>query len=91
MFVLILIGFSHVCSGPGEDAEQGGYTLCDTLQFEEGESSKSSNVEHTNNMPSRFGNMLGLRNRVRDRRTHEQLKNDLTENIWNKFGNDEDV
>ena len=42
-------------------------------------------------MPTHFGNMLGLRNHVRDRRTHEALKNDLIENIWNKFGDDEDV
>ena len=71
--------------------ERGGYTQYDTSEFEEGESSRSSHVEHTNNMPSHFGNMLGLRNHVRDRRTHEALKNDLIENIWNKFGNDEDV
>uniref|UniRef100_A0A0D3CWJ9 DDE Tnp4 domain-containing protein n=1 Tax=Brassica oleracea var. oleracea TaxID=109376 RepID=A0A0D3CWJ9_BRAOL len=71
--------------------ERGGYTQFDTSEFEEGESSRSSHVEHINNMPSHFGNMLGLRNHVRDRRTHEALKNDLIENIWNKFGNDEDV
>uniref|UniRef100_A0A0D2ZXU6 DDE Tnp4 domain-containing protein n=1 Tax=Brassica oleracea var. oleracea TaxID=109376 RepID=A0A0D2ZXU6_BRAOL len=70
--------------------ERGGYTLYDTSEFE-GESSRSSHVEHINNMPSHFGNMLGLRNQVRDRHTHEALKNDLIENIWNKFGNDEDV
>ena len=71
--------------------ERGGYTLYDTSEFEEGESSRSSHVEHINNMPSHFGNMLGLRNQVRDKHTHEALKNDLIENIWNKFGNDEDV
>ncbi|XP_048618793.1 putative nuclease HARBI1 isoform X1 [Brassica napus] len=71
--------------------ERGGYTLYDTSKFEEGESSRSSHVEHINNMPSHFGNMLGLRNQVRDRHTHEALKNNLIENIWNKFGNDEDV
>ena len=69
--------------------ERGGYTLYDTSEFEEGESSRSSHVEHINNMPTHFGNMLGLRNHVRDRRTHQALKNDLIENIWNKFG-DED-
>ena len=29
------------------------------------------------------------RNDLRDRQTHERLKNDLIQNIWNKFG-DED-
>ncbi|XP_048633035.1 uncharacterized protein LOC106412678 [Brassica napus] len=71
--------------------ERGGYTLYDTSEFEEGESSRSSHVEHINNMPTHFGNMLGLRNHVRDRRTHQALKNDLIENIWNKFGDNEDV
>ena len=71
--------------------ERGGYTLYDTSEFEEGDSTRSSHVKHINNMSSHFGNMLGLLNQVRDRRTHEELKNDLIENIWNKFGNDEDV
>uniref|UniRef100_A0A0D3CVD7 DDE Tnp4 domain-containing protein n=1 Tax=Brassica oleracea var. oleracea TaxID=109376 RepID=A0A0D3CVD7_BRAOL len=71
--------------------ERGGYTLYDTSEFEEGDSSRSSHGEHINNMPTHFGNMLGLQNHVRDRRTHEALKNDLIENIWNKFGDDEDV
>ncbi|XP_013595011.1 PREDICTED: uncharacterized protein LOC106303227 [Brassica oleracea var. oleracea] len=69
----------------------GGYTLYDTSEFEEGDSSRSSHVEHINNMPTHFGNMLGLRNHVRDRHTQEALKNDLIENIWNKFGDDEDA
>ncbi|XP_048619576.1 putative nuclease HARBI1 isoform X1 [Brassica napus] len=56
--------------------ERGGYTLYDTSEFEEGDSTRSSHVEHINNMPSHFGNMFGLRNQVRDRRTHEELKND---------------
>uniref|UniRef100_A0A0D3EG43 Uncharacterized protein n=1 Tax=Brassica oleracea var. oleracea TaxID=109376 RepID=A0A0D3EG43_BRAOL len=61
--------------------------------FEEGDSSRSSQVDmsYSTDMPSNLGNMLGVRNHVRDRRIHEQLKNDLIDNIWNKFGNDEDV
>ncbi|KAL0700865.1 hypothetical protein Bca4012_056987 [Brassica carinata] len=39
--------------------------------------------------PTNIGNLLGIRNDVRDRRIHEQLKNDLIEHIWNKFGNED--
>uniref|UniRef100_A0A0D3AXP4 Myb-like domain-containing protein n=1 Tax=Brassica oleracea var. oleracea TaxID=109376 RepID=A0A0D3AXP4_BRAOL len=73
--------------------EHNGYTQYDTSEFEEGDSTRSSHVAmfYSTDMPSNLGNMLGLRNHVRDRRIHEQLKYDLIENIWNKFGNDEDV
>uniref|UniRef100_A0A0D3EBT5 Myb-like domain-containing protein n=1 Tax=Brassica oleracea var. oleracea TaxID=109376 RepID=A0A0D3EBT5_BRAOL len=73
--------------------ERNGYTQYDTSEFEEGDSSRSSQVDmsYSTDMPSNLGNMLGVRSHVRDRRIHEQLKYDLIENIWNKFGNDEDV
>ncbi|WZZ70098.1 hypothetical protein YC2023_081468 [Brassica napus] len=73
--------------------ERNGYTQYDTSEFEEGDSSRSSQVDmsYSTDMPSNLGNMLGVRSHVRDRRIHEQLKYDLIENIWNKFGNDEEV
>ncbi|KAL0696564.1 hypothetical protein Bca4012_063744 [Brassica carinata] len=73
--------------------ERHGYTMHDTSQFEEGESSRSSQVERPipTERRSNFQSMLNARNQVRDRRIHEELKNDLIENIWNKFGNEEDV
>uniref|UniRef100_A0A0D2ZQ80 No apical meristem-associated C-terminal domain-containing protein n=1 Tax=Brassica oleracea var. oleracea TaxID=109376 RepID=A0A0D2ZQ80_BRAOL len=73
--------------------ERNGYTQYDTSEFEEGDSSRSSQVDmsYSTDMPSNLSNMLGVRSHVRDRRIHEQLKYDLIENIWNKFGNDEDV
>lgn len=46
-------------------------------------------MSYSTDMPSNLSNMLGIWNHVRGRRIHEQLKNDLIENIWNKFG-DED-
>ena len=55
------------------------------------ESCSHVNLSYSTDMPSNLGNMLGLRNHVRDRHIHEQLKYDLIENIWNKFGNDEYV
>ena len=71
--------------------ERDGYTQYDTSEFEEGDVTKSSRVDmsYSTDMPTNLGNMLGIRNHVRNRRIHEQLKNDLIENIWNKFG-DED-
>ena len=71
--------------------EHDGYTQYDTSEFEEGDVTRSSRVDmsYSTDMPSNLSNMLGVRIHVRDRRIHEQLKNDLIENIWNKFG-DED-
>ena len=42
-----------------------------------------------NERPTNLNNMFSNRNDLRDRYMHERLKNDLIENIWNKFG-DED-
>ena len=33
---------------------------------------------------------MGVRTRIRDRQIHQQLKDDLVEHIWRKFGRDED-
>ena len=34
--------------------------------------------------------MMSVRTRIRDRQMHEQLKGDLVEHVWRKFGGDED-
>ena len=47
-------------------------------------------VSDSPEMLPNLGNMLRIRSHVRNRHLHEQLKYDLIENIWNKFGNDED-
>ena len=36
--------------------------------------------------PKKAGNVLGRRKEVRDSHTHQQLKRDLVEHIWDKFG-----
>ena len=65
----------------------------DISEFEEGESSRTSEVLNANptlnEIPTILNNIFPNRNDLRDRQTHERLKNDLIENIWNKFG-DED-
>ena len=38
------------------------------------------------NMPSPLGNTMDRRMNVRNRQAHHNLKNDLIENIWTKFG-----
>ena len=69
--------------------ERNGYAQCDISEFEEGESSRSSQVDMSfTRRPSNLRTMLEIRSQVRDPHIHEQLKFDLIQNIWNKFGND---
>ncbi|XP_013583337.1 PREDICTED: uncharacterized protein LOC106292280 [Brassica oleracea var. oleracea] len=72
-----------------DENERNGYSQYDTSEFEEGTSTRSSNVDVSDSpeMPPNLGNMFRIRSHVRDRYLHEQLKYDLIENIWNKFGN----
>uniref|UniRef100_A0A0D2ZSD2 DDE Tnp4 domain-containing protein n=1 Tax=Brassica oleracea var. oleracea TaxID=109376 RepID=A0A0D2ZSD2_BRAOL len=67
--------------------ERDGYILYDAEEFEEGDVTRSSEVE--TERPTNMNNLFSNRNDFRDRHMHERLKNDLIENIWNKFG-DED-
>ncbi|XP_013608057.1 PREDICTED: glutathione S-transferase T3-like [Brassica oleracea var. oleracea] len=63
--------------------------LLDKLMvFEQPESNRSSEVDFTfsTDMPSNLGNMMANRNQIRDRKINQQLKADLVENIWQKFG-----
>ena len=66
--------------------ERDGYTWYDISEFEEGDVTRSSRVD--TDRPTNIANMLGIQNDVREKRIHEQLKNDLIENIWNKFGDE---
>uniref|UniRef100_A0A0D3DQY9 DDE Tnp4 domain-containing protein n=1 Tax=Brassica oleracea var. oleracea TaxID=109376 RepID=A0A0D3DQY9_BRAOL len=63
-----------------EDNERGGYTLTDTSEFESGESSRSSKVKRKTSF--NIGNMLGIRNEIRDSEKHDRLTADLVENVW---------
>jgi len=66
--------------------ERDGYTnRVNISDFQEGESSRTSEV--LNEIPTLFNDTFPDRNDLRDRQTHDRLKNDLIENIWNKFGN----
>ena len=67
--------------------ERDGYIRYDISEFEEGDVTRTSQVE--TDRPTNLNNMFGIRNDVRDRRIHDHLKNDLIEHTWNKFA-DED-
>ncbi|XP_033140578.1 putative nuclease HARBI1 isoform X1 [Brassica rapa] len=71
--------------------ERNGYAQIDISEFEEGNVTRSSQVETETDRPTNLNNIFVNQNQkdLRDRRIHEQLKKDLVEHIWNKFG-DED-
>ncbi|CAN6859127.1 unnamed protein product [Brassica oleracea] len=72
--------------------ERDGYTQYDVSVFAQPDSNRSSQVDFTfsTDMPSNLGNMMSIWNRVCDRTIHQQLKDDLVENIWQKFGTHQD-
>ena len=72
--------------------ERDGYTLFNVSEFQQGEETGSSHVDldYSTDMPINIANMLGVRTRIRDRQMHQQLKADLVEHLWSKFGRDED-
>uniref|UniRef100_A0A0D3AKZ4 DDE Tnp4 domain-containing protein n=1 Tax=Brassica oleracea var. oleracea TaxID=109376 RepID=A0A0D3AKZ4_BRAOL len=72
--------------------ERDGYTQFDVSEFQQGEDTGSSHVDltYSTDIPTNIANMMGVRTRIRDRQMHQQLKADLVEHIWRKFGHDED-
>ena len=70
--------------------ERNGYTRIDISELEEGSVTRSSQVETETDRPTNLNNMFVNQNQkdLRDRRIHEQLKKDLIEHIWNKFGDE---
>ena len=74
-----------------EDKREG-YTQYDVSEFQQGEDTGSSHVDltYSTDIPTNIANMMGVRTRIRDRQMHEQLKGDLVEHVWRKFGRDED-
>uniref|UniRef100_A0A0D3DH39 Uncharacterized protein n=1 Tax=Brassica oleracea var. oleracea TaxID=109376 RepID=A0A0D3DH39_BRAOL len=73
--------------------ERDGYSMrYDISEFEEGASSRTSEVLNANptlnEIPTILNNIFPNRKYLRDRQTHERSKNDLIENIWNKFGDE---
>uniref|UniRef100_A0A0D3DCC1 DDE Tnp4 domain-containing protein n=1 Tax=Brassica oleracea var. oleracea TaxID=109376 RepID=A0A0D3DCC1_BRAOL len=69
-----------------------GYTQFDVSDFQQGKDNGSSHVDLTYStyISTNIANMMGVRTRIRDRQMHQQLKADLVEHIWRKFGRDED-
>uniref|UniRef100_A0A0D3AD31 Nuclease HARBI1 n=1 Tax=Brassica oleracea var. oleracea TaxID=109376 RepID=A0A0D3AD31_BRAOL len=72
--------------------ERDGYTQFDVSEFLQGEDSGSSQVDltYSTDIPTNIANMMGVRTRIHDRQMHQQLKDDLVEHVWCKFGRDED-
>ncbi|XP_033144151.1 putative nuclease HARBI1 [Brassica rapa] len=68
--------------------ERHGYAQINTSEFESGESSRSSKV--TTRESIHAGDMLAMRREVRDQEKHARLKADLMENIWQKFGDEDE-
>ncbi|XP_033141627.1 uncharacterized protein LOC103854675 [Brassica rapa] len=68
--------------------ERHGYAQIDTSEFESGESSRTSRVTRRESI--HVGDMLGMRREVRDPEKHARLKADLMENIWQKFGDEDE-
>ncbi|XP_018466154.2 uncharacterized protein LOC108837624 [Raphanus sativus] len=60
--------------------------------FFQGEGSGSSHVDLTfsTNNPSSIPDEMGVRRNILDKQLHQQLKRDLVENIWRKFGHHQD-
>uniref|UniRef100_A0A0D3BXZ3 DDE Tnp4 domain-containing protein n=1 Tax=Brassica oleracea var. oleracea TaxID=109376 RepID=A0A0D3BXZ3_BRAOL len=67
-------------------------TQYDVSNFQQGEGSESSHVDFTysTEIPTNLANQMGVRTKIRDRQAHQQLKGDLVEHIWRKFGRDQD-
>ncbi|XP_033132443.1 uncharacterized protein LOC117127146 [Brassica rapa] len=72
--------------------ERDEYPRYDVSNFQQGEGSGSSHVDlnYSTDMPTNIANQMGVRTRIRDRQAHQQLKGDLVEHIWRKFGRDQD-
>uniref|UniRef100_A0A0D3CWH7 Myb-like domain-containing protein n=1 Tax=Brassica oleracea var. oleracea TaxID=109376 RepID=A0A0D3CWH7_BRAOL len=63
--------------------ERSSFTQYDVFEFQQGE-----DVDDTFSvdMPTNIGNTIDRRASILNRQAHQQLKNDLIENIWAKFG-----
>uniref|UniRef100_A0A0D3CQE2 DDE Tnp4 domain-containing protein n=1 Tax=Brassica oleracea var. oleracea TaxID=109376 RepID=A0A0D3CQE2_BRAOL len=68
--------------------ERHGYAQINTSEFESGESNRSSRVIRRDSI--HVGDMLAMRREVRDPDKHARLKADLMENIWQKFGDEDE-
>jgi len=69
--------------------ERDGYTQFDVSEFQQAGDNGSSHVDlaYSTDIPTNIANMMSVRTRIRDRQMHQQLKHDLVEHIWRKYGN----
>uniref|UniRef100_A0A0D3D0J5 DDE Tnp4 domain-containing protein n=1 Tax=Brassica oleracea var. oleracea TaxID=109376 RepID=A0A0D3D0J5_BRAOL len=72
--------------------ERDEYTLYDVSDFQQGEGNRSSHVDltYSTGIPTNIANHMSVRTTIHDRQAHQQLKGDLVEHIWRKFGRDQD-
>uniref|UniRef100_A0A0D3ACM1 Myb-like domain-containing protein n=1 Tax=Brassica oleracea var. oleracea TaxID=109376 RepID=A0A0D3ACM1_BRAOL len=72
--------------------ERDGYSLFNVSEFQQGEDNGSSHVDlmYSTDIPTNIANMMNVRTRIRDRQMHQQLKDDLVEHVWLKFGREDD-
>ena len=72
--------------------ERDGYSLFNVDEFQQGEDNGSSHVDlmYSTDIPTNIANMMNVRTRIRDRQMHQQLKDDLVEHVWLKFGREDD-
>ena len=72
--------------------ERDGYTQYDLAGFNERENTGTSHVDlnFSSHMPTHITEMMEARNDIRDRQMHQQLKDDLVQNIWHKYGSSQD-
>uniref|UniRef100_A0A0D3BTF9 DDE Tnp4 domain-containing protein n=1 Tax=Brassica oleracea var. oleracea TaxID=109376 RepID=A0A0D3BTF9_BRAOL len=63
--------------------ERESFTQYDNFEFQQGE---DVDITFSVDMATNLGNTIDRRTRVPDRQAHQQLKNNLIENIWAKFG-----
>ena len=59
------------------------FTQYDVFEFQQGE---DVYLTYSVNMATNLGNTIDRRTKIRNKQAHKQLKNDLIENIWAKFG-----
>ncbi|XP_024011387.1 uncharacterized protein LOC112086648 [Eutrema salsugineum] len=71
-----------------ERDEWAGYTQYNVAEFQQGDGNGNAQVDqdYSTNQPTNIANMFDARNRVRDSDIHKQLKKDLVDHIWQKFG-----
>ena len=72
--------------------ERDGNTRFDVSGFQQGDDTGNSHVDltYSTDIPTNITNMMNVRTRIRDRQMHQQLKDDLVEHVWLKFGREDD-